>query len=70
MPDVGPWYVRITRIGEKTLDRDNLGRALKAIQDTIAAMLKVDDGSPMIEWDPRQQVEKGYLGVVIEVWAL
>jgi hypothetical protein len=70
LPTTGPWYVRITRLSAKTLDRDNLGRALKAIQDTIAAMLKVDDGSPLVEWDPQQRVEKGPLGVEIEVWAL
>ena len=68
LPAIGPWYVRITRLSSGTLDRDNLGRALKAIQDTIAAMLKVDDGSPMVEWDPKQRVEEGFLGVEIELW--
>ncbi len=70
LPEIGPWYVRITRISRGKLDDDNKARALKAIQDSIAAMLKVDDGSPTVVWRREQRSEGGFLGVEIEIWSL
>jgi hypothetical protein len=70
LPTQGPWFVRITRISSGTLDDDNLRRAMKHVRDTIAAALGVDDGSPRVAWDYRQEKERGFLGAVVEVWAL
>jgi hypothetical protein len=69
IPKQGPWFVRLTRISRGKLDTDNLGRALKRIQDTVAAAIGVDDGSPRIEFDRRQQSEGPFLGCVIEIWS-
>lgn len=70
LPEQGPWYVRMTRISRGKLDDDNVARALKGIQDSIAVMLKVDDGSPCVAWRREQRSEGAFLGVEIEVWAL
>lgn len=70
IPSEGPWYVRITRISRGKLDKDNLGRALKTVQDTIAAAIGVDDGSPRIAWKYAQRSEGPFLGVEIEIFPL
>ncbi len=56
--------VRLTRVGPKELDSDNLQGALKAVRDGVASWLKVDDASPLVEWKYVQ--EKGKAGVRIE----
>lgn len=72
LPARGPWYVRLTRVDSKVLDRgDNLPAALKAVLDAAAAVLGVDDGSPMLEAAYAQQkvgVELAARGVLVEVW--
>ena len=70
IPERGPWFVRMTRISSRKLDDDNLAGALKAVQDTIAAVLKVDDGSPRVKWEREQVIERGFLGVIVEIWSL
>lgn len=50
-----PAIVRMVRVAPNALDVDNLGRALKAVQDAIADWLGVDDGSPVVEWHVGQQ---------------
>lgn len=60
-----PCIVTLTRIGKRTLDSDNLAGAFKACRDGIADKLKVDDGSPLIEW--RYAQEKGDYGVRVEL---
>lgn len=39
-----PCVVKITRIGPRKLDSDNLLSSMKGIRDEIARILKVDDG--------------------------
>lgn len=39
-----PCVVKLTRIGPKKMDSDNLAGALKGCQDQIARQLGVDDG--------------------------
>lgn len=39
-----PVVVRLTRVGPKALDDDNLANGFKAVRDGIAAALGVDDG--------------------------
>ncbi len=69
IPEIGPWYVRLTRISRGTLDDDNLGRAMKAVQDTVAAAIGVDDGSPRIAWKRAQIKDGAFLGVIVEIWS-
>lgn len=57
--------ITLTRIGPRELDTDNLASALKAVRDGIAARLAVDDATPLIRWDYRQ--EKGEPAVRVEV---
>lgn len=67
LPPHGPWFLRLTRISPKSLDRAvNLPSALKAVEDAMAAVLGVDDGSPMLETSCDQQ--KGKPAVLVEVW--
>lgn len=60
--------VRLTRIGKRTLDGDNLQRAGKACRDGVADALGIDDADPRLEWRYDQAVAKQY-GVRIEVRA-
>ena len=51
-----PIRVRLTRCGGKKLDRDNLARSFKAIQDVVAEWLGVDDGDgAAVRWVYRQK---------------
>ena len=57
--------IRLTRIGPRALDGDNLQGALKAIRDGVADALKIDDGDPRLSWVYAQ--ERGDYGVRVEV---
>lgn len=47
-----PCKVRMVRIGPKLLDKDNLAGSFKAVQDSIARTLGVDDGDrSKIDWE-------------------
>lgn len=59
-----PCMVRITRIGPRALDDDNLAGACKSIRDGIADRLGIDDGSEAVAW--RYAQRKGPYGVEIE----
>ena len=50
-----PCVVRLTRLGGRELDDDNLRRAVKAVRDTGAAWLGVDDADPRARWRYRQR---------------
>src|SRR5215467_12912405 len=45
VPRYGPWFVLLTRVAPDRIDKDNLPRSLKAIQDAVAAVIGIDDGS-------------------------
>ena len=65
-----PAIVRITRVGPRSLDTDNLARSAKAVRDGIADWLGVDDGSPLVSWHYSQRKgERGEYAVQVEVWA-
>lgn len=50
-----PCVVRLTRIGPKALDTDNLAGAMKHVQDAIARKLGVDDGDTgKVTWEYHQ----------------
>jgi hypothetical protein len=59
--------VTLTRTAPRELDSDNLASALKATRDGIAARLRIDDGSPLVDW--RYQQRKGEPGVLVEIRA-
>lgn len=42
--------VKLTRCAPRELDSDNLASACKNFRDGIAARLRIDDGSALIEW--------------------
>ena len=50
-----PCIVTLTRIAPRAFDCDGAVAAFKGIRDEIAALLGVDDGSPMIEWQYAQR---------------
>lgn len=50
-----PCAVKLTRIGPKALDKDNLAGSLKHCQDAIARKLGVDDGdTAKVTWEYHQ----------------
>lgn len=50
-----PCVVRLTRIGAKALDSDNLAGSFKAVRDAIARRLGIDDGDPRIKFEYSQE---------------
>ena len=63
-----PLLVTITRVGPRRLDDDNLAAACKYVRDQIAAVIGIDDGSPLYTWRYEQRVggRKEY-GVDVEI---
>ena len=51
-----PAIVTITRIGPKRMDDDNVVSACKALRDSIAQRIGVDDGCDQITWRYGQRV--------------
>ncbi len=60
-----PAVVTLTRVGPRPCDSDNLAGAMKAVRDSVAAFLGVDDGADWVEWRYRQ--ERGEWGVRVEI---
>jgi hypothetical protein len=58
--------VTLTRQGPRSLDSDNLQRALKAVRDGVADALGMDDADPRIEWRYGQERSKTY-GVMVVI---
>ncbi|AAK94359.1 hypothetical protein Mx8p24 [Myxococcus phage Mx8] len=64
--DGGPLLVvRLTRVAPRALDSDNLAASLKSVRDEVCACLRVDDATPLVRWEYRQ--EKGPEVVRVEV---
>lgn len=64
-----PCTVRLTRVGPKRLDADNLAGSFKHVQDEIARQLGVDDGDERIKWEYEQvAVGKRVYQVRVEVY--
>lgn len=63
-----PCTVKLTRIGLRPLDGDNLQAGLKALRDGIADRLGVDDADPRVAWEYAQ--ERGEYAVRIEITPL
>jgi hypothetical protein len=48
--------ITLTRLSRAVrMDPDGLVSSLKSIQDGVAARLRIDDGSPLVEWVYRQE---------------
>lgn len=50
-----PCVVKLTRIGAKALDSDNLAGSFKAVRDAIARRLGIDDGDSRIRFEYDQE---------------
>ena len=61
-----PLMIRITQIGKRKLDSDNLARSQKAVRDGIAEAIGIDDGSELLEWEYSQEIGKQY-SVKVEI---
>lgn len=60
--------VRLTRIGPRRLDSDNLAAALKHIRDGVADALGMDDGDERLTWLYAQRNGKpGEYAVLVEI---
>lgn len=61
--------VRVTLIAvrQKRLDDDNLAGGFKALRDSIAESLGIDDGDDRVEWIYRQQVGPKPHGTIVMV---
>lgn len=58
--------VRLTRIGPRRLDDDNVATAFKAVRDGVADWLRVDDGdTSKVRWEYDQA--KGDYAIRVEV---
>jgi hypothetical protein len=68
-----PCLVKLTRIGKRMLDSDNLAVSMKWIRDAIADILIPGkppghaDNDPRISWEYSQQIGKEY-AVIIEFY--
>src|SRR6185437_4154829 len=68
-----PWLVTITRISPKSLDRNNLGGALKRVIDAVARWVQVDDredgrAGSRVDYDLKQrQGPAGVFRVAIRI---
>lgn len=52
--------ITLTRHGKGTLDTDNLAGSMKAVRDGICSALRIDDGSPLVVFEYRQEKAKDY----------
>ena len=69
LPVVLPCAIRFTRVGQKRLDSDNLAESCKALRDTIAGLVGVDDGDERIKWEYEQvAVGKRVYAVRVEIY--
>jgi hypothetical protein len=63
-----PATVIFTRCSCRILDDDNLRSAFKAIRDSLAKEIGIDDGSPLIKFDYRQEkIKKGEIYFTVEI---
>jgi hypothetical protein len=66
-----PCVVTLTRIGPNLLDDDNLAGSFKHIRDEVARLIGIDDGSPQIKFEYKQEaIGKRKYRVIIEVQSL
>jgi hypothetical protein len=55
-PEIRPILrITLTRVGPRQMDSDQVVTSLKGIRDGVAKKLRIDDGSPLVDWVYRQQ---------------
>ncbi len=70
-----PIHIKLTRIGKKLLDSDNLPVSMKYIRDEVANYLIPGkapgqaDNDPRLSWEYDQKIGKNY-GVILEFYRL
>lgn len=57
--------IKLTRMGGRKMDSDNLAGSMKAVRDGIARALEMDDGDERLTWEYAQS--KGEMGVMVEI---
>ena len=62
-----PATVTFIRRSARVMDDDNLRMAMKAIRDTIAELLGVDDGDPSVRWEYAQEPGRGGARVTVRL---
>lgn len=67
-PRGGPLY-RVTLVSHRRreLDRDNLIGGLKALRDTVADMLNIDDSEKCVDWQYAQIITRGEEGTSVRI---
>jgi len=60
-----PMVITLTRIAPRQLDSDNAVSGLKFVRDGVADWLGIDDGSPLLDWQYRQ--ERGEYAVRVQI---
>lgn len=63
-----PAMVTIRRVGKRKLDSDNLVISAKAVRDSVADWLGVDDGSDEVTWRYEQIVTNDYWTEIDIAW--
>ncbi len=67
MEGLWPYRVKITRVGKRKMDSDNLAISAKHVRDGIADALGVNDGDESkITWSYAQEIGKEY-SVKVEI---
>lgn len=67
LADYPAWRVTFTRIGPKALDTDNVAYACKSLRDSVAELLKVDDGDLARVQFEYKQLKVSQYGLRIEI---
>lgn len=60
--------IRLTRLGTKEMDCDNLASSMKHVRDGICDALKITDGPRGVKWEYEQQRvrKREHVGVCVE----
>jgi hypothetical protein len=66
-PPTPPFRVLLHRMGKQLLDDDNLAHAFKAVRDSVAEWLRVDDGDTARITFAYSQVKSKTVGIQIDI---
>lgn len=63
-PEDSRWRVTLHRVSPRSMDSDNLQRAMSSMRDGVADFLGIDDGSKRIDWVYTQEKARAFGAVV------
>jgi hypothetical protein len=66
MPLPSSMRIILTRFGKRKMDSDNLAGSFKHVQDALAKIIGIDDGSDKLTWVYRQEIGEYVVRVEIE----